>query len=148
MRNGFLWSDLVFRERSNFPQIWFRDIKFRTWLLSRNFDNQLSSNFRRFVILCICWDTPSKKTGLWQLPIVSSVFKGKYFFIENYNLMFAKLTKWKTGTLLAFRYKYIFKSEWPNQKIILSDHDFLGDSFSDQNDQTTRSLLRINNIIL
>ena len=23
---------------------------------------------------CICWDTPSEKTGLWQLPIVSSVF--------------------------------------------------------------------------
>ena len=44
-------------------------------LLSRNIDDQLSSNFHRFIILCICWDTPSEKTGLWQLPIVSSVFK-------------------------------------------------------------------------
>ena len=23
-----------------------------------------------FVILCLCWDTPSEKTGLWQLPKV------------------------------------------------------------------------------
>ena len=29
-------------------------------LLSRNFDDQLSSNVHRFVILCICWDTPSE----------------------------------------------------------------------------------------
>ena len=28
-----------------------------------------------FAILCIYWDTLSEKTGLWQLPIVSSVFK-------------------------------------------------------------------------
>ena len=42
-------------------------------LFSRNFAIQLSSNFHRFVILCICWDTPSEKTGLWQLPKVSSV---------------------------------------------------------------------------
>ena len=33
-------------------------------LLSRNFNDQLSSNFHRFVILCICWDTASVKTGL------------------------------------------------------------------------------------
>ena len=33
-----------------------------------------SSNFHRFVILCICWDTHSEKTGLWQLPNLSSVF--------------------------------------------------------------------------
>ena len=27
----------------------------------------LSSNFHRFVTLCIlCWDTPSEKTGFWQ----------------------------------------------------------------------------------
>ena len=44
-------------------------------LLSRNFDDQLSSNFHRFVVSCICLDTPSEKTGLWQLPTVSRVFK-------------------------------------------------------------------------
>ena len=44
-------------------------------LLSRKFDDRLNPNFHRFVILCICWDTPNEKTGLRQLPIVSSVFK-------------------------------------------------------------------------
>ena len=44
-------------------------------LLSRNFDDRLSSNFHRLVILCICWDTPTVKTNLWQLPIVSTAFK-------------------------------------------------------------------------
>ena len=89
-----------FRERSYFPGIWFRDLRFRTWgreinhlnahnsvwkgcfllsLLSRTFDDRLSSNFHRLVILCICWDTPSEKTGLWQVPIVSSVFKFRVF---------------------------------------------------------------------
>ena len=41
----------------------------------RNFNDQLSSNFHRFVILCICWETPCEKTGLSQLPIVSTAFK-------------------------------------------------------------------------
>ena len=58
-------------------------------LLSRNFDNQLSSNFHRFVILCICWDTPSENTGLWQLPIVSSVFKRKNIE-EAFSLIFSQ----------------------------------------------------------
>ena len=85
-----------FRERSNFPRIWFRDLKLRIWgleinhlnahnfvwqgcflvsLLSRKFDDRLSSNFHRFVILCICWDTPTVKASLWHLPIVSTAFK-------------------------------------------------------------------------
>ena len=85
-----------FRERSNCQWIWFRDLRFRTWgleinhlnahnfvwqgcfilsLLSRNFDDRSSSNFHRFVILCICWDTPTVKASLWQLPIVSTAFK-------------------------------------------------------------------------
>ena len=42
--------------------------------LSRNFDDQLSANLHRIVILSICWDTQSEKTGLWQLPMVVSVF--------------------------------------------------------------------------
>ena len=77
--------------RSNFLRIWFSDLRFRTWgleinhlkrtqlrvtrvfflsLLSRKFDDRLSSNFHRFVILCIWWDTPTVKASLWQLPIV------------------------------------------------------------------------------
>ena len=43
-------------------------------LFSCNFDDQLCQHFHRFVILCLSWDTASEKTGLWQLPIVSSVF--------------------------------------------------------------------------
>ena len=45
-------------------------------LLSRNFDDQSSSNFHKFVILCKWWDTPSEKTGLW-LPNVPSVVEFK-----------------------------------------------------------------------
>ena len=87
-----------FRVRGNFPRISFRDLRFRIWgleikhLKAHNlawpwcdkgvfsFINisqlwrPISSNFHRFVILCICWDTPTVKTILWQLPIVSSVF--------------------------------------------------------------------------
>ena len=99
MRNASLWSNLVFeKKKSNFPRIWFRDLRFRIWgleikhrkrtqlpvtrmfflsLLSRNFDDQSSSNFHRFVISCICWDTPSLNLCLWQLPIVSTVFQGR-----------------------------------------------------------------------
>ena len=71
---------------------------FLSWL-SRNFDGQLSSNFHRFVILCICWYTPSEKTGLWKLPIVSSVFKEerkKIFcrkILADFESQFAK-TNW------------------------------------------------------
>ena len=95
MRNSSLWSSF----RDNFPRILFRDLRFRIWgleikplkahnfvwqgfflsFLSRNFDDQFSSNFHRPFILCICWDTPSGKTGLWQLPIVSNVFNIEAF---------------------------------------------------------------------
>ena len=87
MRNVFLWS--------NFPRVWFRDLRFRTWgieinhlnahnflwqgcfyfsLLSREFDDRLSSNFHMFDILCIYWDTSTENAILWQLPIVSTAF--------------------------------------------------------------------------
>ena len=82
-----------FRERSNLQRIWFQDLRLRMnlrsrnqasscdkfffflSLISRNFGDRLSSNFHRFVILCICRDTPSDRTGLEQLPMVSRVFK-------------------------------------------------------------------------
>ena len=40
----------------------------------------MNSNVHRFVILCICWDTQTVKTILWQLPIVYTVFKS---FLET-----------------------------------------------------------------
>ena len=69
-------------------------------LLSRNFDDQLSSNFHRFVILCLCWYTASEKTGLWQLPIVSSVFKTTPLFFKNVLLAFAVVLCMTSKTVL------------------------------------------------
>ena len=89
------WS--TFRERHNFPRIWFRDLRFRIWgleikhLKAHNFVWQGCVYFHCYVAtsmtdwaqiftgllhICICWDTASEKTGLWQLPIVSSAFIG------------------------------------------------------------------------
>ena len=97
MRNNSLWSDVVFEKERIFHEFDFEtsDLKFevsksRIWkhttscdnwvlflsLISRNFDDQLSSSRHRFVIFCICWDTPTVKTSLWQLPIVSVSLKG------------------------------------------------------------------------
>ena len=107
MRNGSLWSDIVFEKEVIFQEFDFEtsDLEFEVskssiWkhttscdegvfllsLLSRNSDDQSSSNVHKFVILCICWDTPSEKTGLWQLPIVSNVFKRhvEHFSTEVY----------------------------------------------------------------
>ncbi len=39
-------------------------------LFSCNYDDQLSPNFHRFVIVCIGWGRPSGDTGLRQIPIV------------------------------------------------------------------------------
>ena len=61
------------------------------WKFELNWSSKLRENdkrkntpvgwvFHRFVILCMCWDTPSENISLWQLPIVSSVFKGKVHY--------------------------------------------------------------------
>ena len=92
VRTGSLWSSVVFEKEVIFHEFDFKtselDFHFskssiwkHTTFVSRMFffhyslAASTSSNFHRFVILCICCDTPSEKTGLWQLPIVSSVFK-------------------------------------------------------------------------
>ena len=138
MRNGSL-----FRERSNFTRIWLKtsDLEIKVsksinhlkahnfvwqWcffllLLSCNLDDHLRLNFYRCDILCICWDTPSEKTGLWQLPIVSSAFKQRYDIgpsrhdeNSNQNLS-VKLfkPKWHRETLLEdTRNKFFFRLPW------------------------------------
>ena len=62
-------------------------------LLSRKFDDRLSSNFQRFVILCLCWETPTVKASLWQLPIVSTTFNVINFsmslIFNSYNLIYS-----------------------------------------------------------
>ena len=88
VRNGSLWS--------NFQQIWFRDLKFRIWgleikhLKAHNFVwpgifffhcylatsmTNRAQVFTDLLFLCICWNTPTVKASLWQLPIVSTAFK-------------------------------------------------------------------------
>ena len=64
-------------------------------LILWNFDHQLSPNFHRFVILCICWDHTSEKTGLWKLPIVSRVFKDTRHSRLELNNWLSKL--WDNG---------------------------------------------------
>ena len=44
-------------------------------LLFHKFDDRFCSNFHRFVILCICWDSPTVKASLWRLSIVFTAFK-------------------------------------------------------------------------
>ena len=66
----------------------------RVSLSSRNFDDRLSWNFPRFVILW-CWDTPSEKTGLWQLPLVSTVFNMAYLY--SLNVKEWKCTLWRAN---------------------------------------------------
>ena len=71
-----------------------------------DFDDRLSSNFHRLVILCICWDTPSERTGLWQL-----VQQGRFCFhcalIANLTTNWAQIF---TG-LLCYAYFEIHQ-EW------------------------------------
>ena len=94
VRNGSLWNYIVFEKEEIFHKFDFAnsDLEFEVskstilthttsceyfffFIIISQLRRPLSSNFHRFVILCICWDTWSEQTGLWQLPIVSSVFK-------------------------------------------------------------------------
>ena len=53
-------------------------------LFSCNFDDQLSQNFHKIVVWCICWDTASEKTVFfWQLPKVSTAFKWNFYDEES-----------------------------------------------------------------
>ena len=72
-------------------------------LLSHNFDDQLSSNFYRFVILCTCWDTPSEKTGLWQLPLVPSVFNNKAHIKQSSTTQSCCKPEWGYHVLMRSR---------------------------------------------
>ena len=96
MRNGSLWSNVVFGERSIFPRIWFWDVRIRFWgleikpLKPHNYVGQGRFFFHYYLAT---WTTNwaqiftglllyayveihqvRRINGLWQLPIVSSVF--------------------------------------------------------------------------
>ena len=102
-----------FRARSNFPRIWFRDLKIILWgpeikhLKTHNFLWQGCFFFHYYIAtstinwvqiftgyfcLCICWDTPSEETSLWQLPIVSTAFKYNITFIITSSSLFSELS--------------------------------------------------------
>ena len=99
MRNGSLWSSIDFEmeviSHLNNKRLLARSLLFlyestqirptRVFFLSsfsHNSDDQLGSNVHRFVILSICWITPSENTGLWQLPIVNVPFKPGSYFLQ------------------------------------------------------------------
>ena len=88
MRNGSLWSDVVFEKEVIFHEfdfetsyLEFEVSKSSIWKHTTSCDKDVfffhsllatfTTNWAQYVILCICWDTPSEKTGLWQLSIVS-----------------------------------------------------------------------------
>ena len=81
MRNGSLWSNVVFDEFDfETSDLEFEVANSSIWKHTTScnkgvFWAQLSSNFQGFVILCLWWDPSSEQTGLWQLPTVPSVFK-------------------------------------------------------------------------
>ena len=96
VRNGSLWSDVVFEKEEIFhyfdfetSSLEFEVSKSSIWkhktlcdkgVFSCVFISQLAPTINRAQIFTgllfyACWDTPSEKTGLWQLPIVSIVFK-------------------------------------------------------------------------
>ena len=105
MRNGSLWSNVVFEKGVIFHEFDFEtseldevskstciwkhttscDKVFFFFNIISQLRRPLSSNFHRFVILWICWDTLSEKTGLWQLPIVSTVFNMIYDYLPLQN---------------------------------------------------------------
>ena len=88
----------------------------------KNFDDWLSSNFHRFVILCICWDTSSEKTGLWQLPIVSRVFKSTgHLFTWCIHAQNSKLVKIWTQLVVEVASSNRRKNTLITQSCVLSD---------------------------
>ena len=112
MRHGFLWSNVVFHEfdlenseldfEVSKSSIWKHTMI--VWQGCFFFHYYLATStttwaqiFYRFVSSCICWDTPSEKTGLWQLPTVSIVF-------NSYRIGKNKILKNLSGGFLIMKY--------------------------------------------
>ena len=125
VRNGSLWGNAVFDKNRTFQEIiW---INFETQRVSsRNQKNFVWLGFfffhiimqlRRplelsYVIWCICWDTPSEKTGLWQLIKVSSVFKDLVVTTETptHTLLIRNTRVWTIVYLVELEYR--FSTTW------------------------------------
>ena len=103
MRNGFLWSNVVFEKKviyhSNISraEAVFKRMKahqicaiiifiFYFSLFSSNFDDKLSQNIVKDSIFhAYCWDTPSENTGLWQK---TNVYKCLFYREKNCDCRF------------------------------------------------------------
>ena len=97
MRNGSIWSDVVFEKEVIFHEFDFETSEFDFEVSKSSIWKQTTScdkgvfffgqyylatsttnwdiHFHRYVTLCIWWDTVSGKTGIWQLPKVTSAFR-------------------------------------------------------------------------
>ena len=121
MESSF-WSNLSFWERGNFSLKHLNTVGLKpflgTWkhnnlckrvffisLFSRNL-KQLTSKFHRFVILCICWDTPKLEYNLWNLPNMSSAFnqwlKTIHSVICRIWLLFVTQNTWSTDLHVTY----------------------------------------------
>ena len=68
------------------------------------YNHQMGPNFHRFVISsCICWDTPSENTGLWQLPKVSCAYIVKAYIIMAVKIEQKKSYLWSVRSQSARR---------------------------------------------
>ena len=96
MRYGSLWSGVVFKKEVIFREFDFETLlefevsKSSIWkhtkeyfflsILSRNFDDQLSSNFHRFAIFFRCLDTQKYEDWSLTLKVISILFDLLLFF--------------------------------------------------------------------
>ena len=56
-------------------------LQFFRSLFTRKFDEQLSPNVYRFIIVCICWDTPCENNGLSHFKTSNMIMvKGDFPF--------------------------------------------------------------------
>ena len=94
MRNGSLWSDVVFEKEAIFHEFDFETSnselqvpKSSIWKHTTSCDYAffsfhyylalLTTDWAQLLTGLLCWDTQREKTGLWQLPIVYTVFNLK-----------------------------------------------------------------------
>ena len=112
VRNSTLWSDVVFKKGVIFHEFDFKTSGLGCFFVQSYLATPTTNRaqiFKGFLCImlryvCICWDTASEKTGLWQLPIVSSAFK----LLPERSGMFCSNTRWHsplsdTIHLLSFK---------------------------------------------
>ena len=131
MRNGSLWSNLVSKKyvnshskRLQLKHFIFHILKAYKVVQKARFsfiillqlrlpiEHTFSHNVCHFMHELLCWDTPSKYTGLWQLPNVSSAFKELVFAVWLGLLLcfcfFFVFPCWSRRTFLCYVYWILF----------------------------------------